>query len=46
MAPQTSQLQINVFDGTRQPIQAGVKALMTIFDGNNKQFVRDNSACS
>jgi len=42
MAPQTSQLQINVFDGTRQPIQAGVKALMTIFDGNNKQLVRDN----
>src|ERR1700730_8557341 len=41
MATDTSRLQVNIFDGTRQPIQPGVRILMTIFDGNNNQIVRE-----
>jgi hypothetical protein len=40
--PQSSQLQVNVFDGTRQPIQADVKILMTIVDGSGKQIIRND----
>jgi len=39
-APQTSQLQVNIFDGTRQAISGGVQILYTITDGNNKCLVR------
>ncbi|HUJ21375.1 MAG TPA: hypothetical protein VLX58_07645 [Bryobacteraceae bacterium] len=39
--PQTSTLKVNIFDGTRQPIAAGVKVLFTIIDGNGNQLVRD-----
>ena len=36
----TSTLQVNVFDGTRQPIAGGTNILFTITDGNQKQLVR------
>jgi len=42
MAPQTSRMRINVFDGTRQAIQKDVKVLMTIIDGYDKQIVRND----
>jgi hypothetical protein len=42
MDPQSSRLQINVFEGTRQPIHADVKVLMTIVDGNGNQIVRND----
>jgi hypothetical protein len=42
MDPQSSRLQINVFNGMRQPIHAGVKVLMTIVDGNGNQIVRND----
>jgi hypothetical protein len=40
----TSRVQVNVFDGTRQPIGSGTKALVTIVDGNKKQLIRDSFA--
>jgi hypothetical protein len=43
-APQTSSLQVNVYDGTRQPVAAGTDILMTIHDGNQQQLVRDEYA--
>src|SRR5258708_7880775 len=42
MAPESSRLQISVFDGTRQPIPIDVKVLMTIVDGNGNQLVRND----
>lgn len=39
-APQTSQLQVNIYDGTRQAISGDVPILYTITDGNNKCLVR------
>lgn len=40
-APRTSALQVNIFDGTRQPIAGNVPILYTITDGNGKCLVRD-----
>ncbi|HWB84145.1 MAG TPA: hypothetical protein VG675_08400 [Bryobacteraceae bacterium] len=40
LAPKTSALTINIFDGSRQPLTAG-NVLMTIADGAGKQLVRD-----
>jgi len=39
-APQTSSLQINIFDGTRQRIPAETAVLFTVIDGNQKQVLR------
>jgi hypothetical protein len=39
-APQTSSLQVNIYDGTRQLIAAGVDVLFTIIDGNQRQVFR------
>jgi hypothetical protein len=36
-----SSLKVNVFDGARQPMGTGVRILITITDGSNKQLVRD-----
>jgi hypothetical protein len=36
----SSSLKVNVFDGTRQPIDPGKKILITITDGTAKQIVR------
>ena len=36
----TGSLMINIFDGTRQPMGAGVEVLVTVNDGNQKQVVR------
>ena len=38
---QTSSLQINVFDGTRQSIGSNIDILMTIRDGRQNMFRRD-----
>ena len=40
-APQTSPLQVNVFDGSRQTIARDVPILYTISDGNGNRLVRD-----
>jgi hypothetical protein len=40
MADQTSNLRVNVFDGSRQTIAPDVKILITITDESNKQLVR------
>jgi len=42
--PTTSSVTINIFDGTRQPFQAGKNILYTISDGNQKQWVRKEVA--
>ena len=36
-----SGIQMNIYDGARQPIGAAVKMLITIVDGNGKQSFRD-----
>jgi hypothetical protein len=41
-APQTSPLQVNIYDGTRQPIAGDVQILYTITDGGNNQLFRDS----
>ena len=43
-APQTSSLQINIFDGTRNAVAADVPILYTITDGNNDRVYRDFSS--
>ena len=43
-APQTSPLQVNIYDGTRQTISGGVQILYTITDGNSKCLFRDDRA--
>jgi hypothetical protein len=40
-APNTCILDINVFDGSRQSITAGVEPLITIHDGNQRQVYRE-----
>jgi hypothetical protein len=40
VAPETSSLQANIFDGTRQPIAADAKVLFTITNGDQKQLLR------
>ena len=40
-APQTSPLQVNIFDGTRQSISGDVPILYTITDGNSKCLIRN-----
>jgi|CZKE01.1.fsa_nt_gi hypothetical protein len=40
-AGQTSALQVNIFDGSRQLIAPGVQFLITITDGNQRQLLRD-----
>ena len=40
-AGQTSALQVNIFDGSRQIVGPGVKFLITITDGNQRQLLRD-----
>ena len=40
-APNKCILDINVFDGSRQPITAGVEPLITIHDGNQHQVYRE-----
>jgi hypothetical protein len=39
--PNTGGLTVNVFDGTRQPIGAGVQLLVRVIDGNQKEIVSD-----
>lgn len=39
--PNICTLNINVFDGSRQPLAAGVDTLITIHDGNQRQVYRD-----
>src|SRR5260370_40133526 len=41
MMPDTANLQLRVFDGTRQPISPEVNILVTLRDGNQKQIYRD-----
>jgi len=38
--PTTSQVTINVYDGTRNPFSAATNILYTILDGNQKQHLR------
>jgi hypothetical protein len=40
-APNTGNLMLNIFDGTRQPIAAGVRSLVRVRDGNQKELVSD-----
>ena len=40
-APESSTLQINIFDGSRQTIQPPTKILFTIKDGNQRREVWD-----
>lgn len=40
-APKTCSLSVRIFDGTRNPLPAGVSVLTTIFDGHKKQVFRD-----
>lgn len=40
-APRTSELKVRIFDGTRQPVEAGVRVLITIIDGNAKRIFWD-----
>ena len=37
--PNTGNLMVNIFDGTRQPIAAGVRMLVHVRDGNQKEHV-------
>jgi len=41
-APQTSPLQVNIYDGTRQAIAGDVPILYTITDGGNNQLLRNS----
>ena len=41
MAEEKARLLLNIFDGTRQPIDSGVNILVTLRDGNQKQVYRD-----
>lgn len=40
VAPETSSLQVNIFDGPRAPIAADVSVLFTITDRNQRQLAR------
>ena len=40
-APQVCRITANVFDGTRQPMPAGIDILYTLIDGNQKIVYRD-----
>ncbi len=40
-APRTSDLKVRIFDGTRQPVAAGVQVLFTIMDGTGKRVYWD-----
>jgi hypothetical protein len=42
VAPQTSTITVNVFDGSRHPISADADVLYTIRDGRQQQVVRQN----
>jgi hypothetical protein len=45
--PDKSSLQINVYDGTRQPLASGTDVLYRVIDGNQKQlFVQDENFSS
>lgn len=39
--PNTCTLSINLFDGSRNPLSAGIEPLITIHDGNQHQVYRD-----
>lgn len=39
--PNTGNLMVNVFDGTRQPIAEGVQLLVRVRDGNQNELVSD-----
>src|SRR5208282_544392 len=39
--PNTGSLMVNVFDGTRQAIAAGLQLLVRVIDGNQKQITAD-----
>jgi hypothetical protein len=41
VAPVSCAITINVFDGSRKPLPAGVEVLYTLTDGNQKQVFRD-----
>lgn len=45
-APNTSTLEINVFDGTRQPISAGTSVLYRVIDGNQKRVLAQEEKTS
>src|SRR5215467_15942663 len=42
VAPQTSTITVNVFDGTRKPISAEANVLYTIRDDRQKEVIRQN----
>lgn len=42
VAPQTSTITVNVFDGTRRPISAEANVLYTIRDDRQKEVIRQN----
>jgi hypothetical protein len=39
--PNSSNLMVNVYDGTRKPIGSSVRILVTIIDGNQRQWYRN-----
>lgn len=41
LKPNTGNLMVNVFDGTRQPIAVGVQLLVRVRDGNQNELVSD-----
>jgi hypothetical protein len=43
-APESSTLQVNIFDGTRQTIPPATKILFTIKDGNQNRLIWDSYA--
>jgi hypothetical protein len=40
-APNTGNLMVNIFDGTRQPIVVGTRLLVRVRDGNQNELVSD-----
>src|SRR5215471_9677976 len=40
-SPTSCSLTINLFDGSRKPLPAGVEPLFTVHDGNQKQVYRE-----
>lgn len=42
MSPNESEVTVRIFDGTRQPYSDKKPILYTVFDGNQKQLVRQD----
>lgn len=45
-AAKTCSLSVNIYDGTRRHLPAGIRPMVTIFNGFKKQFFRDFTASS